>query len=175
MWDEHIRCAEASNTCGPGCNEMVDPCHQSTSLFGLFFFSLVCFVAASSHCLDSLFVCFFKRGTSWETHVHIRETFFYIVFCSYCDPSIHNNAYSWITWWDRIYFSVSGVKVEDGSEFGDGGARREVYLRGNRVMMRIPCACSLRGLSVGSVLEYEESEQALNLTVTLKVLKQQPF
>lgn len=62
--------------------------------------------------------------------------------------------------------------MEDGSDFG---ARREGFLRGNRVMMRIPCACSLRGLSVGSVVEYEESEQALNLTVTLKVLKQQSF
>lgn len=65
--------------------------------------------------------------------------------------------------------------MEDGSEFGDGRARREGFFRGNRVMMRIPCACSLRGLSVGSVVEYEESEQALNLTVTLKVLKQQSF
>lgn len=40
-------------------------------------------------------------------------------------------------------------------------------------MMRIPCACGLRGLSVGSAVEYEDSEQALNLAVTLEALKQQ--
>lgn len=39
--------------------------------------------------------------------------------------------------------------------------------------MRIPCACSARGLSVGSAVEYEEREQALNLAETLTPLKQQ--
>lgn len=29
-------------------------------------------------------------------------------------------------------------------------------LRGNGVLMRIPCACSVRRLSVGSAVEYEE-------------------
>lgn len=55
---------------------------------------------------------------------------------------------------------------------GVGGARGE-GLRGNGVLMRIPCACSVRGLSVGSAVEYEEQEQALNLAETSAPLKQQ--
>lgn len=122
--------------------------------------------------------CFFfkTRDLLRDACAHQRNIFH--SFCSYCDPSIHKLQLDHLVsclWAARLYISVSGVKVEDGSEFGDGGARREGFFRGNRVMMRIPCACSLRGLSVGSVVEYEESEQALNLTVTLKVLKQQSF
>lgn len=41
------------------------------------------------------------------------------------------------------------------------------------MLMRIPCACSVRGLSVGSAVEYEEQEQALNLAETSAPLKQQ--
>lgn len=142
-------------------------------------FSLVCFVAASPHCLDSLFFFWFflKRDLLRNACAHQRNIFhsFLLLLWSIKYISIQVDHLVSCLWADRIYFSVSGVKVEDRSEFGDGGACREGFLRGNRLMMRIPCACSLRGLSVGSVVEYEESEQALNLTVTLKVLKQQSF
>lgn len=36
--------------------------------------------------------------------------------------------------------------------------------------MRIPSACSLRSLSEGSVMEHQERDQALNRTVTSKLL-----
>lgn len=53
---------------------------------------------------------------------------------------------------------------------GEGGGWRSAwgggFLRGNGVLMRIPCACGVRGLSVGSAVEYEEQEQALNLAET---------
>lgn len=39
-----------------------------------------------------------------------------------------------------------------------------------RVMMRIPSACSLRSLSAGSAEEHQGRGQALNLIVTLKLL-----
>lgn len=36
--------------------------------------------------------------------------------------------------------------------------------------MRIPSACSLRSLSEGSVIEHQEGDQALNLSVTSELL-----
>lgn len=50
--------------------------------------------------------------------------------------------------------------MEDGSESGRGLEEHgRGWLRGNGVLMRIPSACSVRGLSVGSAVECEEREQ----------------
>lgn len=56
----------------------------------LLFLGLFCCSLPSLSWFTVFWGGFLKRGTSWETHVHIREAFF-IVFCAYCDPSIHKH------------------------------------------------------------------------------------
>lgn len=146
-----------------------------SSLSVLHFLFLFC-CSLSSLSWFTVFFVFFKLGTSWETHVHIRETFF-IIFCSYCDPSIHKHTarslgelpLSRQNLLQRLRGEGGGQEWVWGWRSTQGG-----FFEGKQGDDE-DSMCLQRGLSVGSVVEYEESEQALNLTVTLKVLKQQSF
>lgn len=88
----------------------------------LFSFSLFCAVAASPHCLDSVCLFVFKYRTSWEIHVHIianLSSFSALVVIHQSTSILLDHLVS-CCWADSIYFSVSGVKVENGSESEDG-------------------------------------------------------
>lgn len=141
-----------------------------------FFLSSVCLVVVFPHCLDSQCL---NVGPPDRYMCTPDTTTFSIVYCSSCDPSIdnHSDASLGLLPLSRQHLLQRLEGEGEGREGvwrgGVGGARGKRGLRGNRVLMRIPCGYSVRGLSVGSAVESEGQEQALNLAQTLTLLKQQ--